>query len=143
MTSYEDWTGDGTDEILWIAEITQGANVIAHTGTQDWGPNIYGTATPPADVLFYQDFNFGTLGRTGKNNGNCVPNFNYPTSGPPTSFPVITAAGKTCVDPVAGPATITATTEVATATWTCSKGVCRVKYSKKYWVVQKWNINLE
>lgn len=143
MTSYEDWTGDSTDDILWVAEVTQGTSVIAHTGIQDWGPNVYGALTPPVNILFYQDFNFGALGQTGKNNGNCVPNFNYPTSGPPASFPVITAGGKTCVDPVAGPATISVTSEIATPTWTCSKDVCKVKYNKKYSVVQKWNINLE
>lgn len=142
MTGYEDWTGDSTDEVLWIVEVTQGTSVIAHTGTQDWGPNTSG-ATPSTGVLFYQDFNFGALGQTGKNNGNCVPNFNYPTSGPPSSFPVITAANKSCVDPVAGPATISATTEVATPKWTCNKGVCKVIYTKRYSLVQKWNINLE
>jgi hypothetical protein len=141
MTGYEDWTGDSTDEILWIAEVTQGTNVIADTGIQDWGPNTYGAT--PGDILFYQDFNFGALGQTGKNNGNCVPNFNYPTSLPPSSFPIITAANKTCVDPVAGLATISVTTEVATATWTCKNSVCKVKYTKRYSLEQKWNINLE
>jgi hypothetical protein len=146
MTGYEDWTGDSTDEIIWQAVVTQvvsGVTVtIANTGIQDWGPNVYGSLTPPVNALFYQDFNFGALGQTGRNNGNCVPNFNYPTSGPPSSFPVITAANKTCVDPVAGPAAISVTTAIATPTWTCSK-VCKVKYTKHYSLVQKWNINLE
>jgi hypothetical protein len=141
-TWYEDWTGDSTDEILWNAEVTQGTNVIADTGTQDWGPNAYGALTPPVDVIFYQDFNFGALGQTGKNNGNCVPNNNYPTSLPVSSYPVITAANKTCVDPVAGPATVSVTTEIATPTWTCAKSVCKVKYTKKYEVKQKFTINL-
>lgn len=141
-TWYEDWTGDSTDDILWQAVVMQGKNIIADTGLQDWGPNVYGGLTPPVQIVFYQDFNFGTLGDTGKNNGNCVPNFNYPTSGPPSSFPVVTAANKTCVDPVAGPATISVTTEVAAPTWTCAKNVCKVKYAKKYSLAQKWNINL-
>ncbi len=144
-TWYEDWTGDSSDELLWTAEVTQGSKVIADTGIQDWGPNVYGDQQdfpPPVDVVFYQDFNFGALGQTGKNNGNCVPDFNYPTSGAPTSFPVITGAGKTCVDPVAGPATVSVTTEVATPTWTCSKGACKVKYTEKYKLLQKFTINL-
>lgn len=150
-TWYEDWSNDSADDILWSAVVTQGTSVIADTGIQDWGPNTYAAtaAPPPIDVIFYQDFNFGALGQTGKNNGNCVPNFNYPTStaGIATlSYPVITAANKTCVDPVPGPATISVTTEIATPAWTCktTKGVttCTVKYTKKYSVAQKWNINL-
>jgi hypothetical protein len=141
-TWYEDWTADSTDEILWMAEVTQGSKVIADTGIQDWGPNAFAAGTPPIDVVFYQDFNFGALGQTGKNNGNCVPSFGYPTSGPPTSFPVITAGNKTCSDPVAGPASVSTTTEVATPAWTCKNGTCKVKYTKKYSLSQKWTINL-
>src|SRR5208283_4986152 len=87
---YQDFSNDTTDDLLWSAVVTQGGSVIADPGTQDWGPNPFNGDL----VVFYQDFNFGTLGDNGPNNGNCVPDYTYPTSGAPTTFPVITAAGK-------------------------------------------------
>ena len=149
-TFYQDYTGDTTDDILWTAVVTQGASVIADTGIQDWGPNGFG-ANPGQLIVFYQDFNFGALGVSGANNGNCVGDYNYPTSSPsptnPLVYPVITAAGKTCSDPVAGPATIKVTTEVATPTWTCrtnhSVTTCTVRYAKVSSVIQTWSIYLQ
>jgi hypothetical protein len=149
---YEDWTGDTTDDLLITMEVKQGASVIADSGIQDWGPNPYGDSASEGFVVAnYQDFNFGALGDTGANNGNCVPDYNYPTSSPgpsnPLSYPVITAANQTCVDPVAGPATLYVTTTIATPTWTCktkqSVTACKVTYANKYSLHQKWSILLQ
>jgi hypothetical protein len=141
---YQDYANDNTDDLLISFVVTQGLNVIADSGTQDWGPNPYGGGEV---IVNYQDFNFGTLGDSGPNNGNCVPNYDYPTSSVPTSYPLVIAAGKTCIDPVAGPATITVTTALATPTWTCitklSVTTCTVKYSRKYSLQQHWNIFLQ
>jgi hypothetical protein len=144
-TFYQDYAGDNTDDILWSAVVMQGTSVIADTGIQDWGVNPYGGGQL---IVFYQDFNFGALGDMGPNNGNCVPNYNYPTSSPGTlTYPVITAGGKTCVDPVAGPATILVTTALATPTWTCktklSVTTCKVNYARKYSLNQKISIVLQ
>ncbi|HSZ61500.1 MAG TPA: hypothetical protein VK828_06865 [Terriglobales bacterium] len=144
-TFYQDYANDNTDEILWRAQVTQGLNVIADTGTQDWGPNPYGGGEL---IVFYQDFNFGALGDTGPNNGNCVPNYNYPDTIPPAlSYPVITAGGHTCVDPVAGPATLSVVTSLATPTWTCkderSVVTCKVKYVTVHSLKQEWKIYLQ
>jgi len=144
---YQDYTNDTSDDILWRAQVTQGLNVIADTGTQDWGPNGFASINGQL-IVFYQDFNFGTLGDTGPNNGNCVPDYNYPNTIPPApSYPVITAGGHTCVDPVAGPATITVETSVATPTWTCkdkeSVVTCKVKYTTVYSLKQEWKIYLQ
>jgi hypothetical protein len=149
---YEDWTGDTSDDLLVTMEVTQGASVIADSGIQDWGPNPYGSSGSEGFIVAnYQDFNFGALGDVGPNNGNCVPDYNYPTSSPgtsnPLSYPVITAAGHTCVDPVAGPATLYVTTTIATPTWTCktkqSVTTCKVTYANKYSLHQKWSILLQ
>jgi hypothetical protein len=140
---YQDFSNDNTDDLLWSAVVTQGGNVIADTGIQDWGPNPFEGDL----VVFFQDSNFGTLGDSGPNNGNCVPNYNYPGATIPTSYPFIIAAGKTCVDPTAGPATITVTTSLSTPTWTCktehSVTTCTVKYTKAYSIKQQWSIYLQ
>lgn len=141
---YQDYSGDTTDDILWRAEVTQGGNLIADTGVEDWGPNPFAGDI----VVFYEDFNFGTLGDEGPNNGNCVPNYNYPDTIPPVlTYPVITAGGHTCVDPVSGPATISVYTSIATPTWTCKDklGVvnCTVKYKTVYSLKQQWSIYLQ
>jgi hypothetical protein len=144
-TFYQDYAGDNTDDLLWRAQITQAGNVIADTGIQDWGPNPYGGGEL---IVFYQDFNFGTLGDTGPNNGNCVPKYNYPDTIPPVlTYPVITAGGHTCVDPVSGPATMSVHTSLATPTWTCKdkQGVitCKVRYTTVYSLHQQWSIYLQ
>jgi hypothetical protein len=146
-TFYQDYTGDTSDDILFRAQVTQGGNLIADTGIQDWGPNQFGASNGEL-IVFYQDFNFGTLGDSGPNNGNCVPNYNYPNTIPPTlTYPVISAGGHTCVDPVAGAATMTVETSVATPTWTCKdkEGIvtCKVKYTTVYSLKQTWNIYLQ
>jgi hypothetical protein len=144
---YQDYTGDTSDEILWRAQVTQGENVIADTGAQDWGPNQFAAINGEL-VVFYQDFNFGTLGDSGPNNGNCVPDYNYPDTIPPVlTYPVITAGGHTCVDPAPGPATISVETSVATPTWTCKDKegaiTCKVKYTTMYSLKQSWSIYLQ
>lgn len=145
MTIYQDYANDNTDELLIRAEVTQGSNVIADTGIQDWGPNPYANGEV---IVVYQDFNFGALGDTGLNNGNCVPNANYPDTIPPApTYPIITAAGHTCVDPVTGPATVSVHTVLATPTWTCidNQGAvsCKVRYTTVHSMHQQWNIYLQ
>jgi hypothetical protein len=142
-TWYQDFSGDTTDDLLWSAVVTQGGNVIADTGTQDWGPNPF----EGDEVIFYQDFNFGALGDSGPNNGNCAANYNFTGSSIPTSYPFMIAAGKTCVDPVTGPATISVMTTLATPTWTCKTRegatTCTVHYTRKYQIKQEWSIYLQ
>jgi len=143
---YEDWTSDSTDDMLTSYVVRQGLRVIADSGVQDWGPNTFAGTGDLFTIITYQDFNFGALGQTGPNNGNCVPNYNYPAAAIPTSYPVIIADNRTCVDPVAGLATITVRNELATPTWTCkttsSVTSCKVKYAVKYALEQTWNIYL-
>lgn len=144
---YEDWTNDNTDHALTSIVVRQGLKVIADSGIQDWGPNPYGGTGSCCAIMVYQDFNFGALGQTGPNNGNCVPNYNYPTTAVPTSYPFVVADNRTCVDPVAGLATIAVTDALATPTWICkttsSVTTCKVKYVTKYALEQTWNIYLQ
>jgi hypothetical protein len=143
LTLYHDLTGDTTDDLLVSIVVKQGDNVIADSGIQDNGQNPFGNAGANDIIFSYQDFNFGALGVAGPNNGNCVPSFNYPVSSFPYDGFFTVAAGKTCVDPVAGPATITVRTSLSTPTYNCkdAKG-CTVKYKDKYVLVQEWNIYL-
>jgi hypothetical protein len=155
-TWYEDDTGDSTDELLYSIVVTQGANTLVDSGTVDFGPNIYGGLTPPADIIIYGDQNFGTWpgATTGKNNANCTADYNYPlaaAANPGATY--IIQANKTCKDPVAGAATLTATTEVAAPIYkkiTTAAGCAPVSapcytvtYTKKYSLSQKWTIFLE
>jgi hypothetical protein len=155
-TFYEDQTGDTADDLLYELVATQGSTVLVDTGEIDFtgGGNPYGGLTPPADVVIYGPSNFGGMGLTGPNNGNCLPNINYPVTADPAGAEFIISANKTCGSAVAGPVTITATTEVATPTYTpestktCTKeGVSspcwEVKFTSKYKVSQKWTINLQ
>ncbi len=80
-TWYEDWSGDSVDELTYLIEATQDGSVVSDSGTVDFGPNSFGAAEPVADVIIYGDSNFGTVGATGKNNGNCLANVNYPIAG--------------------------------------------------------------
>ncbi|MGD0136658.1 MAG: hypothetical protein ABSE57_31840 [Bryobacteraceae bacterium] len=149
LSIVQNLTNDTTDDYLVSMVVKQGGSVIADTGIQDYGLFQLppGFTADQTFVMGYQDFNFGALGVAGPDNGNCAPNSNYPAS----SFPVTAsffsiASGHTCVDPVAGPATITVRNSLATPTWTCkdAKGVasCTVKYKEKYSLVQEWNIYL-
>jgi len=133
---YQDNSGDTTDELLWSIEVEQGTKIIYDSGTQDYGPNPYGgylAATGVAPVIvFYEDLTFGLAGHSGASNvdGPCFQSYNYPSTvnGDPAGtyeglvntfgglFGV--TAGKTCVAPTSGLATVTITTWLAPATWT-------------------------
>jgi hypothetical protein len=158
-TFYEDDTVDLTDDELYTVEITQGSNVIYDSGTEDIGPNYF-NLTPseyPIQVIFTSPANFGTQGETGENNGNCFPSVNYPLATNSYTGYYQVAANKTCVAPVAGPATVTATTEFGTPVYTadtkgtggagqtCTKTApCyTVKWTKKYSISQKFTIYLQ
>jgi len=155
-TWYEDDTNDSTDELIYSIVVTQGSTVIADSGTVDFGPNTFGGLTPPADVIIYGDQNFGTWpgAGSGPNNANCTADFNYPlTAAANPGVTYIVEAGKTCGDPVAGAATLSAVTEVAKPKYTksTSPAVCgavgtpcyTVKWTKKYSITQKWTIFFE
>ena len=143
-TFYEDDTGDNTDDVLYIITATQVQNglpvYIYHSGTVDFLTNPF---SPGTRIIVYGDSNFGSAGVTGKNNGNCYANYNYPF--PDFSLGVfVIQANKTCVEPIAGPVTLTATTELATPTWKYKNGVpWEVKYAVKYKITQKWTIYLQ
>ena len=142
---YEDDTNDSTDDLTYEIEVTQGSKIIADSGLVDFGPNVYGGLSPAANVIIYGDQNFGTMGETGKNNGNCDADYNYPTTSDPAGELFVIAANKTCVAPVAGVATLSATTSVATPKYKLNPktGTYTVTYTVKYKVTQKWNINLQ
>lgn len=158
-TWYEDDTNDATDELLYSAVVTQGTRTIFDTGTVDLGPNVYAAQNPPSDVNIYDDANFG-FGPgdgpgTGPNNGNCSPDYNYPLTSPANPGETyLVAAGKICVTPLPGMATITVTTELGSPSYTqvtgsacTSMGVSSpcytVKWTRKYPIKQQWNIWLE
>jgi hypothetical protein len=155
-TWYEDDTGDTTDELLYSLVVTQGTTVLVDSGTVDFGVNTFGGLTPPPDVIIYGDQNFGNWAgaTTGPNNANCTADVNYPLAAAANPGSVyIVAAGKTCNNPVAGAATLTAVTELATPKYTksTSSKVCgsvgppcyTVRWTKKYSITQKWTIFFE
>lgn len=137
---YEDATDDSTDDLLFRIVATQGENYIYDSGINDFGPVV--GATYPRLGAFSGDANFGTMGQTGKNNGNCSADYNYPFPALPGVF-VITE-NETCVAPVAGPVNITATIKLATSTWTYKNGVpYKVSYTVQYKITQEWTIYLQ
>ena len=156
---YEDDSNDtsATDELLYSIVVTQGSAIIADSGEVDFGPNPYGGFTPPADVIISGDQNFGYApgNATGPNNGNCSADFNYPlTTGANPGSVYVVAAGKTCVNPVSGLATLTATTEIGAPKYAKKLGTActsvgvpspcyTTTWTKKYSVAQKWTIWLE
>jgi hypothetical protein len=80
-TWYEDWTNDSADNLTYLIEATGTAttDIIADSGTVDFGPNSYAGSSPAdIDVVIYGDQNFGTDGASGANNGNCTADYNYP-----------------------------------------------------------------
>jgi len=146
-TIYEDDTNDATDDLIYTLVVTQVQNgktvQIANSGITDFaGPNPFGSL-PGFSIVIYGDQNFGTLGQTGKNNGNCAASYNYPVSWPTITYPYVVAGNKTCVDPVPGLATITATTEIATPTYKVTGSTATVKFAAKYKLAQKWSIWLQ
>ena len=117
---FEDWNyTDATDDYLYIFTAQQGTSYIADTGTLDFGP-ISGSG--PFSETIINDTAFGTAGTpTGPNNGQCLASFNYPLTSP--AFPVADGiygvqANKTCVEPVAGAATLTVINELGTPKYT-------------------------
>jgi hypothetical protein len=133
-TFYEDWTEDTTDDLLYEVVITQVqggvTQTLVDTGIEDFraaGAYLEVTAADyPIQIIFAEDFNFGALGHTGKNNGNCFPNYNYPfDDGFPSGFYII-AANRTCVDPITGPATVTVTISLATPELGTNNSGCKI-----------------
>ena len=88
---YEDDTGDNTDHLVVTVTAKQGANYVINTGKIDFGPNPYGAGQI---IVVSGNQGFGTMGQTGKNNGNCA------------------GSNKTCVDPVAGLVNLQVTTTI-------------------------------
>ena len=162
-TWYEDDSGTGTNFDLtyeiYATQVQSGVTVyLADSGIVDFGPNPYGTLSPPADVIIYGDQNFGTwAGQPAKNGGNCTANDNYPVPTASQQF-FIEAANKDCVEPQQGLVTIEAITTVATPIFTKdSVAACKaagysspytcykVTYSTtgKHSITQKWTIFFE
>jgi len=155
FTSFEDDTGDSTDDLLQRVVVRQGDNIIYDSGLVDFGPA--GPIKYPVDVILYTDANFGYWpgAVNGPNNGNCSGNIGYPLTAP--TFPgtsYVVESNSTCQEPVAGPATFTTYTELATPQYrqligrACtSKGVASpcytVKWDRKYLIHQDFNIFLE
>ena len=92
---YEDDTGDNADNLIVSIVVKQGNKYILNTGLVNLGLNPF----PAGSVIVISDDTaFGTLGQTGPNNGYCA------------------GSNLTCVNPVAGKATITFTIIVGTST---------------------------
>jgi hypothetical protein len=161
-TWYEDDSGTGTTfDLTYSVTATQiqsgVTKYLVDSGIVDFGPNPYGTLSPPADVIVYGDQNLGDWpGATvGPNNANCTADFNYPTAADPAGVLFIIEAKKTCVAPQPGLVTFTAVTTVATPIYTkkttaaqCAPAAApcyTVAYSSigKKSVSQKWNIWLQ
>ena len=88
---YEDDTGDNTSHLVVTVTAKQTTNYVINTGKIDFGPNPFPAGTV---IIVSGNQGFGTMGQTGKNNGNCA------------------GSNKTCVDPVAGLVNIQVTTQV-------------------------------
>jgi hypothetical protein len=155
-TSFEDDTGDSTDDLLQRIVVRQGDNIIYDSGIQDFGPA--GPIKYPVDVILFADANFGYWpgAQDGPNNGNCSGNIGYPLTAPtfPAGTTYTVASNSTCQRPVAGPATFITYTELATPEYkqingeACtSKGVASpcftVKWTRRYLIHQDWAIFLE
>ncbi len=155
-TWYEDDTLDSTDELTYAITALQGTSYVAASGTVDFGVNPYGGVTGQ-NVIIYGDQNFGTMGQTGVNNGNCTAAYNYPLASAANPGGVyIVPAGKTCVAPKAGAVALTATTELGTPSYkkvtkgtidgtpcTVTAPCYTVAWKSVYKLAQKWTIWLE
>ena len=154
FTSFEDDTGDSTDDLLQRVVVKQGDKIIYDSGVVDFGPA--GPIKYPVDVVLYTDANFGYWpgAQDGPNNGNCSGNLGYPLTAPTFSAEYVIASNTTCQQPVAGPATFTTYTELATPEYKQVSGrACThlgvqspcytVKYTKRYLIHQNWDIFLE
>ena len=88
---YEDDTGDNTSHLVVTVTGKQTTNYVVNSGKIDFGPNPFAAGTV---IIVSGNQGFGTMGQTGKNNGNC------------------NGSGKTCVDPIAGLVNLAVTTQV-------------------------------
>jgi len=89
---YEDDTNDNTDPLIVSIEVKQGSDVILDTGNVTLAnPNPF---APGSVIVISDDVTFGSLGETGKGNGECA------------GTKVI------CKDPLQGLAVVTVTTKV-------------------------------
>jgi hypothetical protein len=90
--SYEDDTGDNTDDVVVSVSAKQGTAFLLDTGNINLGAN---TAAIGSTVAISLDTAFGTLGATGRNDGYCA------------------GSGKTCANPLpSAPITITMKTTI-------------------------------
>jgi hypothetical protein len=90
--TYEDDTGDNTDDLVVSIVAKQGTAYLLDTGNINLGVN---TAAVGSIVVLSHDAAFGTLGAAGKNNGYCA------------------GSNKVCSNPLpTAPITITVTTSV-------------------------------
>ena len=119
-TWYEDDSGTTTSfDLTYLITATQVQSGVTQylvdSGVVDFGPNSFGGATPPSDVIVFGDQNLGDWpgATTGPNNANCSADFNYPTAADPAGVLFIIQANKTCVAPLPGLVTFTAVTTVA------------------------------
>ncbi len=69
LWSYEDDTGDNTDDLVVSVVAKQGTAFLLDTGSTNLGVN---SAAVGSTVVLSKDVAFGTLGATGKNNGYCA-----------------------------------------------------------------------
>ena len=151
-----DNTQDITDDVWVSIVITQGTTTIYNTGTEVYGPDIFGqtVADYPLIWIDYNPQNLGDMGiATGPNNGNCLADFQYPLTSPAFAPPYyIIAAGKTCGAATTGPATVTFTVEYGTPKYTKSTKAATcgsvptpcytVKFTKVYEASSKFTIYL-
>jgi hypothetical protein len=156
-TFYEDDSGDTSGDLTYSLVATEGTATLLDTGTIDFTNgtgNPYGGLTPPGVVIIYGPTNLGDMGQAGKNNGNCLPNANYPLTAEGGTGEFIISADKICGVATAGAVTFTATTEVAKPAYTKETTAAKcgstpppcytVKFTTpSYKASQKWTINLE
>ena len=156
-TMFEDDTYDTTDDLLFRAVVTQGGKVIFDSGLNDFGPG--GPDVPfPVDTGFYLDANFGYWpgSQAGPNNGNCSASDGYPLTSPtfPSGSYYVVADNATCVEPVAGLASVRTWTAYGTPRYTqvtgaaCTgKGVASPCYTVQWTITheikQDYNFVLE
>jgi len=151
---YEDDTGDSVDDLTVYVQATQGTATVLNNGTYDVGPNALGYGAALGYSIIWSDpTGLGTMGQTGKNNGNCTPDIGYPLTSP--SFPgaYLVSAGKTCVAPTQGVVAWEIITEWGTPVYTKQTTASKcpgvgapcytVAWTSKYKLTQKFNTYLE
>ena len=156
VTTYEDDTGDSSDDLLQRIVVTQGNKIIFDSGIVDFGPA--GPINYPVSVILDTDANFGYWpgAQNGPNNGNCTGNINYPLRAPrhfpqpdirlPRTAPASNRwPGRPPSLPT--PRSQRPSTSASPETPCTSKGVASpcftVKFSRRYLIHQNWQIFLE